>query len=228
MKLTEWKKQWGLSLQHNINMRSQAVRELAGDWGLLVKQLQISDWHFAFLVASLAHQPVWIHAWNTADCDHLDDRHSPTLSPTFHLEVYCLVHQYQHKITHQEHGKHVNPAYNNSQRLFQAHLVSQQGELAAAGSIVVIKHSGFAAAVGAPQFVESAWCRRAAVACGHTGQGGRHRDGGHRDAGRTWHGWLVVVWECRGEAGGRKRDANCYWRHPQLPSVSFSRLIPLM
>lgn len=27
-------------------------------WRVSVKQLQVSDWHFALLVASLAHQPV--------------------------------------------------------------------------------------------------------------------------------------------------------------------------
>lgn len=39
-----------------------------------VKQLQISDRHFALLVAPLTHQPVWVHAWDAADCDHLGDR----------------------------------------------------------------------------------------------------------------------------------------------------------
>ncbi len=90
--------------------------------------------------------------------------------------------------------------------LFQTHLISQQGKLAAAGSIVVIKHSGFAAAVWATQFTESAWRCRAAVARRHTGQGGRHRDGGHGNAGPAWHRRLVVIREWRGETGGRKGD----------------------
>lgn len=45
-----------------------------------------------------------------------------------------------------------------TQLLFQSHLISQQGQLAAAGGIVVVKHAGFAAAVGAPQFIEAARC----------------------------------------------------------------------
>lgn len=51
------------SLQHNINMRSQLVTEgwgwvdVVGLW-VSVKQLQVSDWHFALLAASLTHQPV--------------------------------------------------------------------------------------------------------------------------------------------------------------------------
>lgn len=108
----------------------------------LVEQLQVGDRHFALLAASLPHQPIGIHAWDTANRDHL---------------------------------------------------VSQQGELTAAGSVVVIKDSGFAAAVGAAQLAESA--RRAATACGDAGQRGGHGYGGHRDAGSGRHGRLVVVGE---------------------------------
>lgn len=103
--------------------------------------------------------------------------------------------------------------------LFPAHLISQQGKLAAAGSIVVIKHPGFAAAVWATQFTESAWCRRAAVARRHAGQGGRHRDGGHRDAGSARHWWLVVVGEWRGETGGRKGRSVSGWSRDGWVSV---------
>lgn len=63
-KMTEWKRKRGLSLQHEINMRSQLVTEgwIEG-WGegglwVLVEQLQVGDWHFALLVSSLTHQPV--------------------------------------------------------------------------------------------------------------------------------------------------------------------------
>lgn len=85
-----------------------------------------------------------------------------------------------------------------------SHLISQQGELAAAGGVVVVEYSGFAAAVGAPQLVEPPRRRGAAVTRGHVGQGGRHRDGGHRDAGPPRRRRLVVVGEGRGETGERK------------------------
>lgn len=63
-------------------MRSQLVTEGWTDRGaererekglwVSVKQLQVGDWHFAFLAASLAHEPVWIHAWDAADYNHLE------------------------------------------------------------------------------------------------------------------------------------------------------------
>lgn len=74
----------GLSLQTNINMRSQAAAAgWAGESGVSVKQLQVSDWHFALLVASLANQPVGIHTWHAADCDHLGDINK--------YSVYCIL-----------------------------------------------------------------------------------------------------------------------------------------
>lgn len=78
--MTDWKRKWGLSLQHDINMRSQLVTEGwrvgggGGEMRVSVKQLQVSDWHFALLAASLTHQPVWVHAWDAADGDHLQGR----------------------------------------------------------------------------------------------------------------------------------------------------------
>lgn len=77
----------------------------------------------------------------------------------------------------------------------RAHLVGQQGELAAAGGVVVVEDPGFAAAAEAGRRTQAALARR------HAGQGGRHRDGGHGDAGAARH--LVVVGKRRGEAGGR-------------------------
>lgn len=53
---------------------------LGGESTVSVKQLQVSDWHFALLVSSLTNQPVWIHTWHAADCDHLGDIYS----------VYCI------------------------------------------------------------------------------------------------------------------------------------------
>lgn len=96
----------------------------------------------------------------------------------------------------------------NTCSLCQPHLISQQGELAAAGGVVVVENPGFAAAVGAAQFIEPARRCGAAAARGHAGQGGRHRDGGHGDAGPTRHRRLVVVGERRGEAGGGGRGGG--------------------
>lgn len=81
--MTEWGlEKRGLSLQTNINMRSQAATAgWAGESRVSVKQLQVSDRHFALLVASLANQPVGIHTWHAADCDHLGDIYS----------VYCIL-----------------------------------------------------------------------------------------------------------------------------------------
>lgn len=67
---------------------------LVGRSWVSVKQLQISDWHFALLVASLTHQPVWIHAWDAADGDHLGDGHSGysirLSSFIFYLKTYTV------------------------------------------------------------------------------------------------------------------------------------------
>lgn len=69
-----------------------------------VEQLQVGDGYFASLAAPLAHEPVRVHAGDTAHCDDL---------------------------------------------------VSQQGELTAAGGVVVVEDPGLAAAAGDAQLVEA-------------------------------------------------------------------------
>jgi len=71
--MAEWKGKWGSTLQRNLNTRSHRVTEGWGG-GVSVKQLQVSDGHFAILVAALAHQPIRIHTDDAADDDHLRRR----------------------------------------------------------------------------------------------------------------------------------------------------------
>lgn len=59
---------WGLDRWRG----SEREREREKGLWVSVKQLQVGDWHFAFLAASLAHEPVWIHAWDAADYNHLE------------------------------------------------------------------------------------------------------------------------------------------------------------
>lgn len=93
---TERKGALFLIMGYKYERRRGRGKKWGGEGGrVLVKQLQVSDWHFALLVASLAHQPVGIHSGAAAHCDHLPTRRTSALycitPPLFSMDYIPLV-----------------------------------------------------------------------------------------------------------------------------------------
>lgn len=145
---------------------------------ILIEQLQVSNWHFAFLIAPLPHQPIRVHARHTAHGDYL-------------TEKMCTRTQIK---------KSNDSCYASLNKMMKAHLISEQRELTAAGSVVVVQHTGLAGARGAAELVERGW----GLVGWQSGKWGGRRCRGNWDTGGGAASRLIVISERGWKAGGDK------------------------
>lgn len=147
----------------------------------LIEQLQVGNWHFAFLITPLTHEPIRVHAWYAGHGDHLLRKH-------------------MHKHSHE---KQRLTCLHWVKQIF-THLIGEQREFTATVGIVVVQHTGLTCTGGAAEFIKCRW----GLAGWRCWKRGGRRCGRNWDTGGGIPTRLIVIRaECRREAG--RQDKVC-------------------